>query len=138
EAVKLPNYNDIVKEYYKRNLHSEGVGKGRHYFEIFHLESRMGNWHSNVTQETDPELLDFIYVNSRRIIDLLQSPSIQERRDKVLYKNLILKYWPALLFIGFNENNFAIDIKKHNLNGEYVNGLKVHEINNLSVDTSSA
>jgi len=137
DAKAMDSYSNVVNDYLKRNLQGENVGKGRHYFEIFHLESRMGNWHSNVTQETDPELLDFIYVNSRRIIDLLQSPSIQERRDKVLYKNLILKYWPALLFIGFNENNFAIDIKKHNLNGEYVNGLKVHEINNLSVDTSS-
>src|SRR5699024_1215425 len=112
EAKSMKEYPYIVSEYLKRNLQDEGVGKGRHYFEIFHLESRMGNWHSNVTQETDPELLEFIYVNSRRIIDLLQSPTIQERRDKMLYKKLILKYWPALLFIGFNEKDLSLDFNK--------------------------
>ena len=134
EAVKLPDYSIIVNEYYKRNLHSEGVGKGRHYFEIFHLESRMGNWHSNVTQETDPELLDFIFVNTRRIIDLLQSPSIQERKDKILYKKLINKYWPALLFIGVNEKTINVDYDKIGLNNQYINGLKIYELNNLQLE----
>lgn len=134
EAVKLPDYNKIVNNYYKRNLHNEGVGKGRHYFEIFHLESRMGNWHSNVTQETDPELLDFIFVNTRRIIDLLQSPSIQERKDKVLYKTLINKYWPALLFIGVNEKTINVDYDKIGLNNQYINGLKVYELNNIQLE----
>src|SRR5699024_814987 len=91
----------------------------------------------NVTQETDPELLEFIYVNSRRIIDLLQSPTIQERRDKMLYKKLILKYWPALLFIGFNEKDLSLDFNKLNLNNEYLNGLKIYDINNLVLETSS-
>ena len=134
EAVKLPNYNEIVKDYYKRNFHNEGVGQGRHYFEIFHLESRMGNWHSNVTQETDPELLDFIFVNTRRIIDLLQSPSIQERKDKILYKKLINKYWPALLFIGVNEKTINVDYDKIGLNNQYINGLKIYELNNLQLE----
>ena len=137
EAVKLPDYSIIVNEYYKRNLHSEGVGKGRHYFEIFHLESRMGNWHSNVTQETDPELLDFIFVNTRRIIDLLQSPSIQERKDKVLYKTLINKYWPALLFIGVNEKTINVDYDKIGLNNQYINGLKIYELNNLELEKNA-
>lgn len=137
EAVKLPDYSIIVNEYYKRNLHSVGVGKGRHYFEIFHLESRMGNWHSNVTQETDPELLDFIFVNTRRIIDLLQSPSIQERKDKVLYKTLINKYWPALLFIGVNEKTINVDYDKIGLNNQYINGLKIYELNNLELEKNA-
>lgn len=133
EAIKLKDYNEIITDYYKRNHHTEGVGKGRHYFEIFHLESRMGNWHSNVTQETDPELLDFIFVNTRRIIDLLQSPSIQERKDKVLYKSLIYKYWPALHFIGVNEKTINIDYDKIGLNNQYINGLKIYELNNLEL-----
>ena len=133
EALKLKDYNKIITDYYKRNLHREGVGKGRHYFEIFHLESRMGNWHSNVTQETDPELLDFIYVNTRRIIDLLQSPSIQERKDKILYKSLINKYWPALLFIGVNEKTINVNYEKIGLNNQYINGLKIYELNNLDL-----
>lgn len=134
EAMKLVDYKEIVEAYYKRNLHVENVGKGRHYFEIFHLESRMGNWHSNVTQETDPELLDFVFVNTRRIIDLIQSPSMQERKDKILYKTLINKYWPALLFIGFNEKTFNVDYDKIGLTSEYINGLKVYELNSLLLE----
>lgn len=133
-ALKLPHYKNILKAYYERNLQSEKVGKGRHFFEIFHLESRMGNWHSNVTQETDPELLEFIFVNARRILDLLQSPTIQERRDKVLYKNIINKYWPALLFVGFNEKAFNLDYNKLGINTtKYYNGLTIYEYSNLLI-----
>lgn len=134
KAVKEMNeYDEIIEDYYKRNLIVENVGKGRHFFEIFHLESRMGNWHSNVTQETDPELIDFVFVNTRRIIDLIQSPSIQERKDKILYKSLIKKYWPALLFIGVNNKAINIDYNKIGLNNVYINGLKIYELSNLSL-----
>lgn len=133
EAQKMFEYEEIIEEYYTRNLIIEDVGKGRHFFEIFHLESRMGNWHSNVTQETDPELIDFIFVNTRRIIDLIQSPCIQERKDKILYKKIIRKYWPALLFIGINEQVYNIDYNKIGLNNKYINGLKIYEISNLTL-----
>lgn len=134
-ALKLPYYKDILNEYYTRNLQNEKVGKGRHFFEIFHLESRMGNWHSNVTQETDPELLEFIFVNTRKILDLLQSPSIQERRDKVLYKQIINEYWPALLFIGFNEKTINLDYDKLGINTtQYFNGLTIYEHTNLLIN----
>lgn len=135
KAVKEMNeYNEIIEDYYKRNLIVETVGKGRHFFDIFHLESRMGNWHSNVTQETDPELIDFVFVNTRRIIDLIQSPSIQERKDKVLYKSLIKKYWPALFFISVNEKEYNIDFERIGLKNVYINGLKIYELSNLSLE----
>ncbi|QQD85664.1 hypothetical protein [Jeotgalicoccus sp. ATCC 8456] len=134
EAQESANYPEIVKSYFERNLQSENVGRGRHFFEMFHLESRMGNWHSNVTQETDPALLDFIFVNTRRIIDLIQSPSIQERRDKVLYTKLINKYWPALLFVGFNEKDINLDYNKVGLSNIYINGLKIYELNQLELE----
>src|SRR5699024_3998324 len=85
---------------------------------------------------TDPELLDFIFVNTRRIIELLQSPSLQERKDKILYKTLINKYWPALLFIGVNEKNINVDYDKIGLNNEYINGLKIYELTNLELEQS--
>lgn len=131
-AQRMIEYEDIIEAYYKRNLVEENVGKGRHFFEIFHLESRMANWHSNVTQETDPELIDFVFVNTRRIIDLIQSPSIQERKDKILYKTLIQRYWPALLFIGVNDKTINLDYAKIGLSNIYINGMKIYEISNLS------
>ncbi len=50
------------------------------YHDIFHLESRMGNWHSNITQETAPGLIEFVFVNSRKVLELLQSPFLYERK----------------------------------------------------------
>ena len=97
------NKDENSEKYFKRNLVSEGVTKGRHYYDLFHLESRMGNWHSVLTLETDPETDEFIFTNCRKIIDYIQMPPIQERRQFTLYKAIIEEYWPVLLFFGFNE-----------------------------------
>src|SRR5699024_6464277 len=68
---------------------------------------------------------------------LLQSPSIQERKDKVLYKTLINKYWPALLFIGVNEKTINVDYDKIGLTNQYINGLKIYELNNLELEKNA-
>lgn len=99
---KLYNLDEEAEKYFKRNLVTEGVTMNRHYFDLFHLESRMGNWHSALTLETDPETEEFIFTNSRKIIDLIQQPSLEERKDFVLYKIMINYYWPLLLHFGIN------------------------------------
>src|SRR5699024_4901293 len=48
-------------------------------------------------------------------------------------KTLINKYWPALLFIGVNEKTINVDYQKLGLNNEYINGLKIYELNNLTL-----
>lgn len=100
--VQNEDVSKEVDEYFKRNMINEGVTKGRHYFDLFHLESRMGNWHSMLTLETDPETEEFIFTNCRKMIDLIQSPSVVERRDFRLYKKIIKEYWPVLLSFGIN------------------------------------
>lgn len=97
------NLDEEIEKYFDRNLVEKGVTKGRHYFDLFHLESRMGNWHSALTLETDPETEEFIFTNSRKIIDLIQLPTLAERRNFSLYKEIIKNYWPVLLFFGINE-----------------------------------
>lgn len=129
--IESNDYKQIMAEYFNRNIHSINVGKGRHYFDIFHLESRLANWHSNTTQEVDPYIIEFIYMNSRKLIDLIQSPNIQQRKDKLLYKLLIKKYWPTLLYIGFNETSYYLDENKIGLNNVYFNGLDVIDSQNL-------
>lgn len=64
----------------------------------------MGNWHSTLTLETDPQTDEFIFTNTRLLIDYIQQPSISERRDYTLYKKIINNYWPALLHFGINNN----------------------------------
>src|SRR5699024_3120271 len=46
---KLYNLDEEAPKYFERNLVTEGVTLNRHYFDLFHLESRMGNWHSALT-----------------------------------------------------------------------------------------
>ena len=102
--ISSDSFDEEIKEYYERNLVDEGVTRGRHYFDMFHLESRMGNWHSTLTLETDPQTDEFIFTNTRLLIDYIQQPSISERRDYTLYKKIINNYWPALLHFGINNN----------------------------------
>src|SRR5699024_6119730 len=73
------DYKDKVQEYLNRNLMYEGFTNGRHFYDLFHIESRMANWHSSLTLETDPETEEFILFNSRKLIDLIMEPSIKER-----------------------------------------------------------
>src|SRR5699024_510614 len=105
-SPKFTEKYDVEKEmenYFHRNLIFDNVTMRRHYFDLFHLESRMGNWHSMITLETDPETEEFIFTNCRKIIDIIQQPSIIERRDFQLYKLIINHYWPILLFFGINK-----------------------------------
>src|SRR5699024_111052 len=46
---KLYSLDEEAPKYFDRNLVTEGVTLNRHYFDLFHLESRMGNWHSALT-----------------------------------------------------------------------------------------
>src|SRR5699024_858320 len=96
------HFDQEIDEYLERNKVIEGVTRGRHYFDLFHLESRMGNWHSMLTLETDPETEELIFTNCRKIIDFIQAPPTEEKRDYVLYKKIVESYWPVLLKFGIN------------------------------------
>src|SRR5699024_9961385 len=88
----------------------------RHYFDLFHLESRMGNWHSALTLESDPETEEFIFTNSRKMIDFIQQPKLEERKEFTLYKRIIDHYWPLLLHFGI--------YKYHDIGLEFLKNIK--------------
>jgi len=136
--IENENVDKELNEYFERNLVTEGFTKGRHYFDIFHLESRMGNWHSMLTLETDPETEEFIFTNCRKIIDLIQAPSIKERRNYSLYKKIIEKYWPVLLRFGINtvkEDKAESEEDKSNEDDRVVtyNGLSIRPVNKAEI-----
>src|SRR5699024_4860668 len=127
-----------IQNYFERNQVTEGVSKGRHYFDLFHLESRMWNWHSTLTLETDQETDEFIYMNTRRLIDLMQQPEIDERRDFVLYKTIINEFWPILLHFGINSklNLYEKSIGTGDADGAVIshqNGVKILPNNGMKV-----
>src|SRR5699024_2647189 len=120
-----------VNNYFERNLIYEGVTKNRHFFDLFHLESRMGNWHSTITLETDPEVDEFIFVNSRKLIDLIQKPRIEDRRDFKLYKNIINEYWPVLMHFGINKQNNMYE--NNIIPSEHLNSTRVESLNKITL-----
>src|SRR5699024_8342370 len=128
------NLDKEIEKYFMRNLVEPAVTKGRHYFDLYHLESRMGNWHSNLTLETDPETEEFIFTNSRKIIDLIQLPTLAERRNFTLYKEIIKNYWPVLLFFGINEEENLFEQTQDLLQTNFKN-ITIHRNRNLTVLT---
>ncbi|MFC3900408.1 hypothetical protein [Aliicoccus persicus] len=109
EFKERADYQQQIREYFDRNKITEGLTLGRHFYDLFYLESRIGNWHSNLTLESDPETDEFILINARRIIDLIMSPSKEDRRQYKLYKKIINNYWPVLL--KFDVNKFPSNSK---------------------------
>lgn len=132
EFEEYYNLDEEIEKYFMRNLVEPTVTKGRHYFDVYHLESRMGNWHSNLTLETDPETEEFIFTNSRKIIDLIQLPTIDERRNFSLYKEIIKDNWPVLLFFGINESENLYEQTEDLLQKEY-KGLKITRNKSLDI-----
>lgn len=111
---KYYNIDEEIDAYFKRNLVTENVTKNRHYFELFHLESRLGNWHSVLTSETDPETEEFIYLNARKMIDLFTSIPIQDMRKHRLHKRIVKEYWGVLNYFGVNRTETLWDdVNKH-------------------------
>lgn len=129
-----PDYKEILRQYYTRNLIDSGVTKGRHFFDLFHLESRMGNWHSTLTLETDPQTDEFIFTNARKLIDLIQQPSIKERRNYDLYKRIINEFWPVLLHFGINKQK---NLYEQSQNEKIINSNIEIEVNDLLTLNSS-
>src|SRR5699024_8066134 len=61
-------------------------------------ESRMANWHSNITQETDHTSETFIFLNSRYILDLMMRAEYSVRKNKELLTDIVDKKWPILQY----------------------------------------
>lgn len=61
-------------------------------------ESRMANWHSNITQETDHTSETFIFLNSRYILDLLMRADFDVRKNKEILTDIVHLKWPILQY----------------------------------------
>ncbi|OZT76900.1 hypothetical protein [Salinicoccus roseus] len=59
-------------------------------------ETRMSNWHSNITQETDTTLETFILVNNRYMLDRYMRMGTADRENKGYLTRLISEFWPIL------------------------------------------
>jgi len=100
--------SELLKEmyhsYFRRNRLQEVINKGFNLPMVIYWEYRMGNWHSNITQETDTVMETFIFINSRYMIDQLLTLKLQDKKEKYYLTELVKKFWPALNY--FVSNSF--------------------------------
>lgn len=96
--------NDALKGYLDRNHLSYASSKGYYLMDLFYQEQRMGNWHSNITSETDNTMEVFVFMNTREMINILTSQSLNDRKDFTLFKEWIAKYWGVLNYYPINKS----------------------------------
>jgi len=115
--------------------------------DIMFLEVRLGNFQSNITQETDKTLEIFNIINSRKMIEIFLSPELKERQKLALNQEIIDNYWPVLNFFGLNDETEDMYKKVNRLQHEvdeasdtnfYIKeNLEIVKRNNLTISKSS-
>src|SRR5699024_5844335 len=109
------NFKLLFRQYhdaFKRNKLIDVIDKGYSLPLILYWEFRMGNWHGNITQETDKTSETFIFMNNRFMIDQLQTLRIEDRKTKGYLYGIINSFWPALNYFNANELTTISDNKK--------------------------
>ncbi|WP_271399223.1 hypothetical protein [Salinicoccus roseus] len=93
EAEKI---EEMYDDFYERADFETVRTKGYNIPTMLYWEARMGNWHSNITQETDNVVETFIFVNNRHMLNqfLYLDTEAKEKRD--YFDKVIAKFWPIL------------------------------------------
>lgn len=107
ELKMKSRYNQFYKEiteYLKRINLSVTETYGYHILDLIFLESRLGNFQSNITQETDKTMEVFNIFNSRKMIELLLSVPLKDRQNQNIVKQIINQYWPILEDFAVNDS----------------------------------
>lgn len=104
----------LYSDAFKRNKMRGIIDQGYNLPLMIYWEFRMGNWHGNITQETDKTSETFIFVNNRYMIDQLQTLKVEDRKNKGYLYGIIDEFWPALNYYTPNELSTLKD-KNENL-----------------------
>lgn len=78
---------------------------------MLYWETRMANWHSNITQETDNTVETFVFVNNRYMLDQFMHLDTISKRDKEYFEKLIEHFWPILNYFIPNSMLTLADYK---------------------------
>ncbi|UTH07658.1 hypothetical protein [Macrococcoides canis] len=102
----LPDFKaQIIEPFLKRTCTDVHAITSKGYFiaDFHYHEQRMGNWHSNIVQETDGVFDQFAFFNCRKLMYLIASQPIDVRAQNELFKQIIYHFWKVLLFYPINE-----------------------------------
>src|SRR5699024_5633896 len=77
-----------IEDYMERNeLNFDNI-YDYHMLDIMFLEVRLGNFQSNITQESDKSMEVFNIINSRKMIEIFLSPELSERQELALNQEI--------------------------------------------------
>lgn len=93
---------NLYKDYKERNLLDEIVDLDHNLPLIIYWEYRMGNWHGNITQESDFIMDTFILMNNRYMLNQITSLSLNDRAERNYLTEMIKRKWPALNYFVAN------------------------------------
>ncbi|WP_414052821.1 hypothetical protein [Macrococcus animalis] len=118
KQLKDLSYDRVVNatdEYIKRthtNIHTDNFIE---LLDIIHIDSRMGNWHSQLVKETDKVMDFFNYLNDRKTLNLLLHLPHEIRMNNLFHKDLINTYWPVLNFFEDNGSGTLYDHERNEI-----------------------
>lgn len=124
-----------IKAFSKRNKIDEEYPLGSHFYDLFYLESKIGKCHSSLTLETCPETDEFIPIN---IIDLIISPSNNDRRQHKLYKAIKNHYWPGLLKFDINKLQKNVKYQLYDATNVELQGISILGLNKVSIEREAS
>lgn len=97
-------------------------------------ESRMANWHGNITQETEHTSETFIFLNNRYVLDLLMRADFDVRKNKELLEDIVHYKWPIIQYFVPNTYRTLKEQAENKNNLELQNlSLRLTSISNLDM-----
>ncbi|CAM2897079.1 hypothetical protein [Salinicoccus roseus] len=102
---------EMYEAYYNRTKLENAVSNNANLPVLLYWEFRMGNWHSNLTQETDRTLETFVLINNRYMLDYFMRIKKEDRVAKSYLNKVVKWYWPALNYFVANSFDTLEDSK---------------------------
>ncbi|RAI83072.1 hypothetical protein BFS35_005110 [Macrococcoides goetzii] len=118
KMLKEESYDNAVKaadDYFDRTLTNIDTDDYIELLDIIHIDSRMGNWHSQLIKETDRVMDFFNYLNDRQTLNLLLHLPVEVRRNHLFHKDLIDTYWPILNFFEENGTDTLYSLERNDI-----------------------
>lgn len=118
KMLKDESYENAVKEadaYFNRTMTNIQTNDFIELLDIIHIDSRMGNWHSQLIKETDRVMDFFNYLNDRQTLNLLLHLPVEVRRNHLFHKDLIDTYWPILNFFEENGTDTLYSLERNDI-----------------------
>ncbi|WP_414047867.1 hypothetical protein ACMGE7_03860 [Macrococcus equi] len=106
---------NAADEYFKRTKTDITTDDYIELLDIIHIDSRMGNWHSQLIKETDRVMDFFNYLNDRKTLNMLLHLPVEVRRNHLFHKDLIDTYWPILNFFEENGTDTLYSLERNGI-----------------------